>query len=42
MIGILKLMHYFWLIIFENFREVCLEINPLDPVKFLSARGLAW
>ena len=28
--------------IFENFRKVCLDIYPLDPAHFLSARGLAW
>ena len=28
--------------IFENFRKMCLEIYQLDPVKFLSAPGLAW
>ena len=28
--------------IFENFRKMCLTIYHLDPVKFLSAPGLAW
>ena len=28
--------------IFENFRKMCLKIYHLDPVKFLSASGLAW
>ena len=28
--------------VFENFREMCLEIYQLDPGKFLSAPGLAW
>ena len=28
--------------IFENFRKTCLNIYHLDPVKFLSAPGLAW
>ena len=28
--------------VFENFRNVCLEISVLDPAKFLSAPGLAW
>ena len=28
--------------VFENFRNVCLEIFELDPAKFLSAPGLAW
>ena len=28
--------------IFENFRKRFLEIYYLDPVKFLSAPGLAW
>ena len=27
--------------LFENFRNVCLEIYELDPVKFLSGPGLA-
>ena len=26
----------------ENFRKMCLKIYHLDPVKFLSAPGLAW
>ena len=28
--------------VFENFRNMCLEICKLDPAKFLSAPGLAW
>ena len=28
--------------VFENFGKMCLEIYHLDPVKFLSAPGLAW
>ena len=28
--------------VFENFRKTCLEIYELDPVRFLSAPGLAW
>ena len=28
--------------VFENFRKMCLKIYRLDPVKFLSAPGLAW
>ena len=28
--------------VFENFRKMCLKINRLDPVKFLSTPGLAW
>ena len=28
--------------VFENFRNMCLEIYELDPTKFLLARGLAW
>ena len=28
--------------VFENFRKMCLKIYQLDPVKFLSAPGLAW
>ena len=27
--------------VFENFRNMCLKIYELDPVKFLSAPGLA-
>ena len=28
--------------IFQNFRNMCLEIYELDPANFLSAPGLAW
>ena len=28
--------------VFENFKKMCLRIYHLDPVKFLSAPGLAW
>ena len=28
--------------VFENFKNVCLEIYELDPARFLSAPGLAW
>ena len=28
--------------VFENVRKMCLKIYHLDPVKFLSAPGLAW
>ena len=28
--------------VFENFRNMCLEIYGLDPVYFVSASGLAW
>ena len=28
--------------VFENFRNMCLEIYELDPAIFLSAPGLAW
>ena len=28
--------------VFENFRNMCLEIYEFDPAKFLSARGFAW
>ena len=28
--------------IFENFRKMCLKIFELDPVRFISAPGLAW
>ena len=27
--------------VFENLRNMCLEINELNPAKFLSAPGLA-
>ena len=28
--------------VFENFRNMCIEIYQLDPAHFLSAPGLAW
>ena len=28
--------------VFENLRNMCLEIYKLDPAKFLSASGSAW
>ena len=28
--------------IFENFRNMCLDIYELDPAYFVSATGLAW
>ena len=28
--------------VYENFRKMCLKTYYLDPVKFLSAPGLAW
>ena len=28
--------------VFENFRNMCINIHELDPAKFLSAPGLAW
>ena len=28
--------------VFENLRNMCLEIDELDPSKFLSTSGLAW
>ena len=28
--------------VFENFIKMCLKTYHLDPVKFLSAPGLAW
>ena len=28
--------------VFENFRNMCLEIYELDPIYFVSAPGLAW
>ena len=27
--------------VFKNFRKICLKVYHLDPVKFLSAPGLA-
>ena len=28
--------------IFEKFRKMCLKVYHLDPVKLISAPGLAW
>ena len=28
--------------VFENFRNMCIEVYELDPAHFLSAPGLAW
>ena len=28
--------------VFENFRNMCIEIYKLDPAKLFSASGLAW
>ena len=28
--------------VFENFRNMCLQIYELDPENFLSTPGLAW
>ena len=28
--------------VFENFRNMCIKINKLDPVKKFLAPGLAW
>ena len=28
--------------VFGNFRNICIKIYELDPVKFLSGQGLAW
>ena len=42
MICILKVIHYFWLMFSKTSEKKCLEIHHLDPVKFLSAPGLAW
>ena len=28
--------------LFENFRNMCIDIYELDTAKFLSAPGLAW
>ena len=40
MICMFKAIHYCQLI-YEDFRNMCLEIYELDPAKFLSASGLA-
>ena len=41
MICMLKVIHYCSLMYFRNF-ETCFEIYQLDPVHFLSAKGLIW
>ena len=28
--------------VFENFRNMCIEVYELDPAHFLTAPGLAW
>ena len=28
--------------VFENFRNMCIQVYELDPAHFLSAPGLAW
>ena len=28
--------------VFENFRNMCINIYELNPAKFLSATGIAW
>ena len=28
--------------VFENFRNMCIKVQELDPAHFLSAPGLAW
>ena len=28
--------------VFENFRNMCINIHELDPAKFFSALGIAW
>ena len=28
--------------VLESFKKICLEIYELDPVKFISAPGIAW
>ena len=43
MIYILKLIHYFYLMFFENCREMCLScVYHLDTAIFLLTPGLAW
>ena len=37
-----KVMHYCYLDVFENFRNMCLKTCKLDPANFLSAPWLAW
>ena len=29
-------------VVFENYRNMCIEIYELGPAKFISAPGLAW
>ena len=41
MIYILKVIHYFWLII-QKLQKNVFKNYHLDPMKFLSAPGLAW
>ena len=42
MICILRVIHYFWLMFSKTSEKMCLKTYELDPVKFLSAPGLAW
>ena len=42
MICMFNVIRLCFLIIFENFRNKCIEIYELDPAHFLSAPGLAW
>ena len=36
-----KAIHYYLQMLFENFRNICVEIYEFDPAHFLSAPGLA-
>ena len=37
-----KAIHYCYLDVFENFRNMCLKTYKLDPANFLSAPWLGW
>ena len=41
-ISILKVIHFFRLIFSKTSEKCVLKIYHLDPVKFISAPGLAW
>ena len=42
MICMFKVIHYCQLIYCQNFQNMCLEIDELDPAKRFSAPRLAW
>ena len=41
-ICIFKAIHLLLVDVFENFRDMCLEMYELDPANFLSVPGIAW